>query len=228
MTEKEEQKEEVENTLEAVGDEEQVEAEDDKKKVKLVSADAPWGERMWEVFSTFWPLGLVAFGGPQAHVAILRDHLVEQRNWLDEEQFTELFAIGQGLPGPTSTQLVISTALSRAGPLGGLMAFFLWNLPGLIILTTCGVLLAEFIPDPDDPPFWLVGLPPAAISLVFKAFYGFGKKLDSLGIVLSLCSCLIAILINNDARISPQSSQVRSQVHFHFFAWQWLNAFSYL
>lgn len=47
------------------------------------------------VFTTFWPLGFVAFGGPQAHVAILRDHLVEQRGWLDEEAFTELFAIGQ-------------------------------------------------------------------------------------------------------------------------------------
>ena len=60
-----------------------------------VAADAPWSAQMWEVFTTFWPLGLVAFGGPQAHVAILRDHLVEQRDWLDEEAFTELFAIGQ-------------------------------------------------------------------------------------------------------------------------------------
>jgi hypothetical protein len=66
-----------------------------KKKMKMVAADAPWKDRMWEVFTTFWPLGLIAFGGPQAHVAILRDHLVEQRDWLDEEQFTELFAIGQ-------------------------------------------------------------------------------------------------------------------------------------
>jgi chromate transporter len=179
---------------------------DAKKVLMKVAADAPWKDRMWEVFSTFWPLGLIAFGGPQAHVAILHDHLVVQRDWLDDEQFTELFAIGQGLPGPTSTQLVISTALSRAGPLGGLMAFFLWNLPGLIILTTCGVLLAEFI-DPDDPPFWLVGLPPAAISLVFKAFYGFGMKLDSLGIMLALMSALIAILINNDGRIEPTVSQ---------------------
>ena len=72
---------------------------------------------------------------------------------MDEEQFTELFAIGQGLPGPTSTQLVISTALSRAGPLGGLTAFFLWNLPGLLVLTTCGVLLSAYI-DPNNPPFW--------------------------------------------------------------------------
>jgi hypothetical protein len=38
---------------------------EETKKQMLVSADAPWGERMWEVFSTFWPLGLIAFGGPQ-------------------------------------------------------------------------------------------------------------------------------------------------------------------
>jgi chromate transporter len=43
---------------------------------------------MWEVFTTFWPLGFVAFGGPQAHIAILRDHLVVQRDWMDEEAFT--------------------------------------------------------------------------------------------------------------------------------------------
>lgn len=178
----------------------------DKRAHMKVAADAPWKDRMWEVFSTFWPLGFIAFGGPQAHVAILHDHLVVQRDWLDDEEFTELFAIGQGLPGPTSTQLVISTALARAGPLGGLLAFFLWNLPGLIILTTCGVLLAEFI-DPNDPPFWLVGLPPAAISLVFKAFYGFGIKLDKLGVILALFSALIAILINNDDRIEPTVSQ---------------------
>jgi chromate transporter len=125
---------------------------DEEKKTSVVSPDAPWSERMWEVFTTFWPLGLVAFGGPQAHVAILRDHLVEQRGWMDEEQFTELFAIGQGLPGPTSTQLVVSTALSRAGPLGGLMAFFLWNLPGLIVLTVCGILIETYV-DPNNPPW---------------------------------------------------------------------------
>jgi len=77
---------------------EPAEGEDAKKDTRrhmVVAADAPWGARMWEVFTTFWPLGLIAFGGPQAHVAILRDHLVEQRDWLDEESFTELFAIGQ-------------------------------------------------------------------------------------------------------------------------------------
>lgn len=190
----------------AQGESDETTPEDDKRKHMKVSVDAPWSERMYEVAMTFAPLGLVAFGGPQAHVAILRDHLVVQRDWLDEEQFTELFAIGQGLPGPTSTQLVVSTALSRAGPWGGLLALFLWNFPGLVVLTVCGILLAEFI-DPNNPPWYLAGLPPAAISLVFKAFYGFGAKLDKLGIILALISSLIAILINNDRRIEPTVSQ---------------------
>ena len=171
-----------------------------------LEADIPWIQRFTQVVKTYAPLGLVAFGGPQAHVAILRDHLVVQRKWLDEEQFTELFAIGQGLPGPTSTQLVVSTALARAGPIGGITAFMLWNLPGLIVLIICGVLIATFV-DPYNPPWYLVGLPPAAISLVFKAFYGFGQKLDRLGIVLCLISALVSVLINGDERIAPTVSQ---------------------
>lgn len=67
-----------------------------KTAEELMEDDIPWIERFKQVFWTYLPLGFVAFGGPQAHVAILRDHLVVQRNWLDEDQFTELFAIGQG------------------------------------------------------------------------------------------------------------------------------------
>ena len=190
----------------------EVQATPDDAEVKAARAeikefeDTPYMTRLKEVLVTFWPLGFVAFGGPQAHVAILRDHLVVQRDWLDEDAFMELFAIGQGLPGPTSTQLVVSTALSRAGPLGGLLAFFLWNLPGFIVLTICGVLIEEFV-DPDDPPFYLIGLPPAAISLVFKAFYGFGQKLDKLGIPLAVASCMVTLLINGDEVIPQDSSQ---------------------
>jgi chromate transport protein ChrA len=50
---------------------------------------------MRAVVTTFWSLGLIAFGGPAAHVAILREHLVVRRDWISEEQFMELFAIGQ-------------------------------------------------------------------------------------------------------------------------------------
>lgn len=165
-----------------------------------------WIGRIMSVIKIYWSLGLIAFGGPQAHVALLREHLVVNKKRIDEDTFTELFAIGQGLPGPTSTQLVVSTALYQGGPLGGLIAFFFWNVPGLIVLLICALLIKTYI-DPNNPPWFLVGIPPAAISLVFKAFYGFGLKLDKLGIVLALISCNVAILINGDYYIPKQSSQ---------------------
>ena len=51
------------------------------------TATVPYATRLKEVVTTFWPLGLVAFGGPQAHVAILREHLVVNEKWLDVSAF---------------------------------------------------------------------------------------------------------------------------------------------
>jgi chromate transporter len=124
---------------------------------------------------------------------------------MSEEEFVELFSIGQGLPGPTSTQLVVSTAMSRAGVLGGLCALFMWNLPGLIFLTVAGVLYKDLMAD--GPPFWLAGLAPAAISMIFQAFYGFVKNLDKVGQTLSLISCMLALLINGDNAIPKTAAQ---------------------
>lgn len=58
-----------------------------------------------KVFWQFLPLGVVAYGGPTAHIALLHERFVDKSKWLSEEQFVELMAVGQGLPGPTSTQV---------------------------------------------------------------------------------------------------------------------------
>ncbi len=58
------------------------------------STPQPLVTRIKETLSLFWYLGFVAFGGPTAHVAILRDHLVSVNKFIDEDVFTELFALG--------------------------------------------------------------------------------------------------------------------------------------
>lgn len=167
---------------------------------------APLSTRLMDVVRVYWHLGFIAFGGPSAHVAILRDHLVVQHQWIDEEAFMELFALSQGLPGPSSTQLLISTAVTHAGPLGGMIAFVFWSIPAFVILTLSGLFLYTIV-DPANPPIWLLGVPPAAVSLIFKAFYGFGQKLDKVGIALAMVACMAAVMINGDENIAPTSSQ---------------------
>lgn len=63
-------------------------------------------QRLKNVFFAFLPIGYITFGGPAAHVAIYQEAFVHKRNWVNEAQFSELFALGQSLPGPTSTQVL--------------------------------------------------------------------------------------------------------------------------
>ena len=58
------------------------------------SETKPLSTRIKETLSLFWYLGFVAFGGPPAHVALLRDHLVGVHKFIDEDVFMELFALG--------------------------------------------------------------------------------------------------------------------------------------
>ena len=107
--------------------------------------------RLAEVAWAFLPLGWIAFGGPQAHIALLQERFVERRRWLDEQRFVELLGLGQGLPGPTSTQMVVAVGTARAGPLGGLLAFLLFLYPAATIMALAGLGVATFL-DEGRPP----------------------------------------------------------------------------
>jgi len=75
-----------------------------------------------ELALTCLRLGTVAFGGPQAHLALLQETFVEQRHWIDAEQFEEGLALCEALPGPSSSQMAIYLGWKRCGLLGGLVS----------------------------------------------------------------------------------------------------------
>lgn len=87
-----------------------------------------------EVFWTFLKLGLLSFGGPIAHVGYFHRELVEKRAWLNSEQYSQLLAVCQILPGPASSQLGYVLGLFRAGWGGALLAFIGFTLPSAILM----------------------------------------------------------------------------------------------
>ncbi|CAM9128503.1 unnamed protein product, partial [Ascophyllum nodosum] len=168
--------------------------------------DLPFSTRLKQVFWQFLPLGVIAYGGPNAHIALLYERFVDKSKWLTEEQFVELMAVGQGLPGPTSTQASVSMGTFRAGIPGGLLSFALWNIPSFIVLVLAGVGVRDLLGDHDLD--WLSGVGPAAVSLVFVAAYKLGKKVNNskLKFTLSLVSACVTLLINGDENISSNVS----------------------
>ncbi|MEQ6903346.1 chromate efflux transporter [Nocardioides sp. YIM 152588] len=86
-----------------------------------------------EVAGVFLRLGLVAFGGPAAHVALMREELVRRRAWVDDRRFLDLVAATNLIPGPNSTELAIHLGHDRAR----------WR--GLVVAGACFILPAAFL-----------------------------------------------------------------------------------
>ncbi|KAF9926570.1 hypothetical protein FBU30_003857 [Linnemannia zychae] len=155
--------------------------------------------RLKEIFSTFFKLGYTTFGGPAAHVGILHGEIVEKRQWVTSDQFAELFAISQSLPGPGSTEVAYSLALVRSGFLAAVLAFLFWSLPGAIVMTIVGILIGDVS---DTIPLWATrleqGLSAAAVGLVALAGYRMSTNLatDKLTRVLALASGGVSALYN--------------------------------
>jgi chromate transporter len=95
-------------------------------------------------------IGCLGFGGPPAHIALLRELCVERRGYLDAEEFEDAVAACNLLPGPASTQLAIFTAWRTGGPAGGLIGGLAFVLPGLVAMVA---LAAVFLAN--DPPEWI-------------------------------------------------------------------------
>lgn len=165
-----------------------------------------YGQRLREVFVATWSLGFTTFGDSSSQAAIIQDQVCIHRKWMDNETFMEIFALSRALPGPLATQLVMGTSIVHAGAIGGFLALLAFVIPGFIVLTGAG-LLVEVMMDPEKPPIFLIGIPPATVALVFKAAYEFGSSLDKFGFGLAILSCTGAVLINGDYRIQQSDSQ---------------------
>lgn len=203
-------------------DKAEAEADDTEERiVQTIEVEIkPLATRLREVFIAFLPLGLIAFGGPAAHIGVLHTQFVEKYGWLDDDRFVELLAVGQGLPGPTSTQMVIAVGASHGGVLGGILAFMLWNVPSFIVLTTVALVSKENL-DPEELPNFLQGLPAAAISLVFIAAYKLGIKVlsvdtsageelyvQNLKIFLASVSTVVTLLVTGEESLDRNAPSI--------------------
>jgi chromate transporter len=106
-------------------------------------------------------IGIVGFGGPPAHVALLRELVVDRRRWLDSREFEDANAACQLLPGPASTQLAIYCAQRIAGLPGAVVGGLAFILPGLALIL---VLAAGSLSG--SPPDWLLAIAAGAGAAV--------------------------------------------------------------
>jgi chromate transporter len=104
-----------------------------------------------EVVAQWGRIGYTGFGGPPAHIALLRELCVDRRGWLTAHEFEDAVATCNLLPGPASTQLAIFCAWRVAGPIGALVGGAAFILPGLAAILALAVVFLS------SPPDWVRG-----------------------------------------------------------------------
>ena len=97
-------------------------------------------------------IGLIGFGGPPAHISLLRDLMVRRKGWMDARAFEDANAACSLLPGPSSTQLAIFCAYRVGGPAGAVIGGLGFVVPAVVMVLALSVLFLS-----SAPPEWVRG-----------------------------------------------------------------------
>lgn len=127
-----------------------------------------------EVAQVALKLGFTAFGGPAAHIAMLREEAVSRRKWLTDEYFLDLVGATNLIPGPNSTEMVIHVGYLRAGWRGLLVAGTLFILPAAAMVLALAWAYVEYGATPVGEAL-LYGIKPVVIAVVAQALWGLGR-----------------------------------------------------
>ncbi len=144
----------------------------------------------------FLKLGFTAFGGPAAHIAMMRKEVVIQRKWMTDQQFLDLVGATNLIPGPNSTELAIHIGKERAGWKGFFIAGLCFILPAVFITGIFAWLYKEYGQLPEVHPF-VYGIKPAIIAIILAAIFPLAKKsVKSMEIAWIGLAVLIFSLLN--------------------------------
>lgn len=146
-----------------------------------------------EMTRVFGRIGLLSFGGPAAQIALMHKALVEERDWLSEDQYLRALSFCMLLPGPEAMQLATYAGWRKGGIVGGLIGGGLFVLPGALVIAALALLYAAYGSVPLVQAVFL-GIKATVVVVVLDALIKVSKRaLTSVKAVLLACASFLAL-----------------------------------
>jgi chromate transporter len=149
-----------------------------------------------EIAGVFLRLGITGFGGPAAHIALMRDEFVRRRQWMKDDEFLEMVGIANLIPGPNSTELAMHIGSRQAGKRGLFVAGACFIIPAVVIVACIAWLYSEYGTSPAviDVRY---GVLPVIIAIIAHALTGLGRStlVSSRNVVIA-SAAFVAYLFN--------------------------------
>jgi chromate transporter len=143
----------------------------DRTEPEAAAGKQTRAKTLLEVVGVFLRLGFTAFGGPAAHIAMMREEMVQRRKWISDQRFVDLLGEVNLIPGPNSTELAIYLGYVRAGWLGLILAGVCFIGPAMLIVLALAWAYVRYgsLPQVD----WLFyGIKPVIIAIIAYALWG--------------------------------------------------------
>jgi chromate transporter len=150
-----------------------------------------------EIASVFLRLSVLGFGGPNAHIAMMLDEVVERRRWVTREHFLQLVALTNLLPGPNSSEVAIHIGYTQRGVRGGVLAGGVFVAPTFLMV----LLLSHLYFSAGEVPAMeaLFGvLKPAMVAVILAAGWKLGRTAvtDIPLLLMALCGAAVSIWLD--------------------------------
>src|SRR5687768_6591598 len=131
--------------------------------------------RLKELALLFTKLGLIGFGGPAVHIAMMEDEVVQKKKWMSREHFLDLVGATNLIPGPNSTEMTMHCGQEKGGWRGLVVAGVCFILPAVIITSVVAWAYQEYGQLPTVERF-VYGIKPAIIAVILALVISLGRK----------------------------------------------------
>lgn len=121
----------------------------------------------WQLFLSFFKIGAFTFGGGWAMISIIEKEIVDRRNWLEREEFLDLLAVAQSLPGILAVNISASVGDKLRGMRGAVLAALGTILPSFMIILAIAIFLTpDLIKTNETLNAIFRGIRPAVVALI--------------------------------------------------------------
>jgi Chromate transport protein ChrA len=132
-------------------------------------------KQYWEIFLVFFKIGAFTFGGGYAMIPLIRNEVVSKKRWLDDNEFIDMLAIAQSMPGPIALNTALFVGNKRLGFKGSLFSGAGVILPSFIVILVIAIVFTQFKENPVIERIFR-GIRPAVVALIAAPLLGLGKS----------------------------------------------------
>lgn len=157
----------------------------------------------WKIFLAFFIPGILGYGGGPSSIPLVEHEVVEKYGWMTTQEFSEVVAIGNSLPGPIATKMAGYIGYEEGGILGSFIALLASVAPSLIMMIGMMAILMKYKDAPEVKNLTKLIRPVIAILLGFMTIQFAQESIGGIGLGSTVFLMVASFLLLEKFKIHP-------------------------